>query len=610
MKKLLSKSLPLLLAGILQVMPMLKTVFLEVQALTPSSWAMVLRLGTGAVALLGFHATSSASSIAISPVNATNGVPYVGTVTYSGSHAGEVSSMTITNLCMTSARTLAPGLSITYSSVNKATVSGTPTTTGSFPFTIRAYDGSCGSGDSDPRSATLVVGAAGGGNVAPSMVAAPQSLTAQVGSDVLFSAGASGNPVPKYSWYLGLPSPSTLVGTNSSLTITNVQYTNSGLYTVTASNSVSSVSSVAYLSVCSTAGSNILALNYTNYAKVSNAVVMSSYITNTPTGSNVFKWQFNFVDITSYSTNGNNLSLAANTVTAAKSGIYTVVFKSTVGGTTVVPDEAYNSYWAFGVAPAITASPQATNVLAGSNVTLSAFATVQQNPYGNNLSLGFLWYLNGTNLVSVQNSAGTNQTANLNLSNVAPADAGLYTVVVTNYWGSTTSAPALLTVSGSPLISSQPASKSALVGQTVKFSVVATGSDPLSYQWRKGLVPLSNGGIYSGVTSNTVTLTGLQVTDADVYSVIVTNAAGSTTSSNATLAVFPPPTFGLSSSAGTLQLNANTVTGLTYVVQTTMGLDTPTVWVPITTNVVPANGTLLFTNAITNPQQYFRLFFP
>ena len=83
---------------------------------------------------------------------------------------------------------------------------------------------------------------------------------------------------------------------------------------------------------------------------------------------------------------------------------------------------------------------------------------------------------------------------------------------------------------GLPTISSQPASVSVTVGSSATFSVTATGAT--SYQWRK------NGTNISCATSSTYTTPA--TTSADngaVFSVVVTNAKGSVTSSNATLTV-------------------------------------------------------------------------
>jgi len=461
------------LAAALQAAPLLRTVLsIELKAIAPSAWAVVLRLAATTVGVFGFDAISSASSVAISPANATNGTPYVGTITYTGGHSGSVSSMRYTGngTCLGSVGASSPfvdGLTITYSGVNKASVTGTPTSAGIYSFSIYVNDNStCSSSLNDTRSASLVVSLLNGGNVAPSMVAAPQSLTAQVGSDVLFSAGASGTPTPVYYWYRGIPITANQVGTNSSLTITNVQFTNSGLFTVVASNVQGTATATAYLSVCNTAGSNILACNYTNYCTVSNAITMTSFLTNVPSAINNYEWKFNIGNILSnFSTSGSNFVLVATNVTAGHSGVYTVGFNSVVGTNTIVNNEFYDSYWAFGVPAVITASPQSTNTSAGVNVTLSATASVQQNAYGSGLAQGYLWYLNNTNLISNQLLTGSNLTATLTLTNLVATNAGTYTVVVTNFWGSTTSSPAVLTLGTPPAISSQPASKTVIVGQ-------------------------------------------------------------------------------------------------------------------------------------------------
>ncbi len=458
MKRRLTQNLSLFLAAILQIVPIVRSALPVAQSLAPSAWGIIFRWGAGAVAMFGAHAVSKASSIAISPPNATAGTPYVGTATYSGSHAGSVSSMKLTNNCLGASQYLAPGLTIVYSGGNQAAVTGTPTTAGSFPFQLGIFSASsCGSGDSDSRATTLIIGTNSATGVIPVFSTAPDSGVAQVGSDVTLSAAASGNPIPKYFWKQGVTA---IPGaTNSTLTFTNIQLASAGLYTVTASNATGTASATAYLSVCVTAGSNILAFHYTNYVTVSNTVIMSSYITNAPSGSNVYKWQFNTADITTYSTNGNTFTLNSNVVTASRSGIYSVVFNGVVGTTTVVKNQFYDSYWAFGVKPIITAAPQSTNVAPGANTALTATANVQQNAYGNTLTLGFVWYKNGTNLVASQTSIGTNQTVNLAFTNVDPTNAGTYTLVATNVWGSTTSAPAILAVTSASAPPSQLAAQ-------------------------------------------------------------------------------------------------------------------------------------------------------
>jgi outer membrane protein assembly factor BamB len=86
--------------------------------------------------------------------------------------------------------------------------------------------------------------------------------------------------------------------------------------------------------------------------------------------------------------------------------------------------------------------------------------------------------------------------------------------------------------STAPQISAQPANQTVTVGQTAIFSVAATGTAPLQYQWRK------NGSAISGATGSSYTTPATVSTDTgSSFTVVVTNAAGSITSNAATLTV-------------------------------------------------------------------------
>ncbi len=106
-------------------------------------------------------------------------------------------------------------------------------------------------------------------------------------------------------------------------------------------------------------------------------------------------------------------------------------------------------------------------------------------------------------------------------------------------------------------------------------------------------------------------MTNVSAANAGPYVVIVTNSLGSVTSSVATLTVALPPAFNLGFAApGTIQLNANSITGLTYVVQSATNLTNP-VWVPILTNNTGTGGIVNFQTGTSGaPQQFYRLVFP
>ena len=85
-----------------------------------------------------------------------------------------------------------------------------------------------------------------------------------------------------------------------------------------------------------------------------------------------------------------------------------------------------------------------------------------------------------------------------------------------------------------PMIVNQPVSQTNLVGDTVNFSVAATGTQPLIYQWG------FDGTNLVGATDSTLTLTNVQASQAGNYSVLVTNLYGAATSSVASLTVIVP----------------------------------------------------------------------
>lgn len=95
-----------------------------------------------------------------------------------------------------------------------------------------------------------------------------------------------------------------------------------------------------------------------------------------------------------------------------------------------------------------------------------------------------------------------------------------------------------------PAIILQPNNFAGTNGATAYFSVFATGTDPLSYQWRKNGTNLVDGGGVANSATSYMTLTGISPADAGNYDVVVTNNSGSVTSLVAVLKVVPQPPAG------------------------------------------------------------------
>ena len=84
-----------------------------------------------------------------------------------------------------------------------------------------------------------------------------------------------------------------------------------------------------------------------------------------------------------------------------------------------------------------------------------------------------------------------------------------------------------------PVITQQPQSQTNVIGSNVTFSVTATGTPPLTYQW------LFNAGSISGATNSTYTILNAQTNNAGTYDVVVANSGGSVTSAPANLIMAP-----------------------------------------------------------------------
>jgi hypothetical protein len=140
--------------------------------------------------------------------------------------------------------------------------------------------------------------------------------------------------------------------------------------------------------------------------------------------------------------------------------------------------------------------------------------------------------------------------------------------------------------------------RAALVGQNTIFDIYALGSEPLDYQWQL------NGNAIPDATNSFLPLTNIQMTDAGLYAIVITNSFGSTTNSvqlavyEAPTPVLQPPTF---SSDGSLQVPVGGVPDFNYAIEVSTNLMN---WTPLTTNTAPY--TFTDTNTATLLQRFFR----
>ena len=202
------------------------------------------------------------------------------------------------------------------------------------------------------------------------------------------------------------------------------------------------------------------------------------------------------------------------------------------------------------VPPAITTQPAAVTACAGSAANITVAAT------GTNLT--YQWRKGTANITGAT-------SATLTIPSVVAGDAGNYNVVITNGCGTVTSNDAALTVTASPVITTQPAASTVCVGSVANFSVVATGTG-LTYQWRK------DGADITGATNDTYSIPVTTAASAGSYTVRVTSGTCSVVSNAAVLTITPATTITTQPQAVTTCLQQNATftvvatggTGLTY----------------------------------------------
>jgi len=239
--------------------------------------------------------------------------------------------------------------------------------------------------------------------------------------------------------------------------------------------------------------------------------------------------------------------LTLSNVQASDVGGYDVVVSNAVGATTSTAAQLIIT----GLPPVVTTSPTSQTVNAGSNITFSLIANGSPTLY-------YQWRKDGSPI-------GGATTATLTLANVQSDADGSYDAIVSNSVSTTVSAAALLVVNPAmPVITNQPTALTTTTGGNASFTVIAAGTDPLTYQWRKAGIVLTNSGTVTGANAATLSLAGVSAVDAGNYDVVVTNSLGFATSNPVTLTInAPPPStvnwdFGASGAA-----TANPSSGLT-----------------------------------------------
>ena len=383
---------------------------------------------------------------------------------------------------------------------NTASISISPTSTDSY-FCVVSNDH--GSVTSDTVGVTVSAPA----GTAPSITQQPVASTISAGGSATISVTATGTDPLTYTWYRA--SDEATIGTSATISISPT--TTDSYFCVVNNGYGSATSNTAEVTVSAPVGVAPSITQHPVATTITSGQAATLSVTATGTDPLTYAWY----RASDEATVGTAATISISP-TSTESYFCTVNngYGSAVSNTAEVTVSA-----AAGVAPSITQQPSSVSIIAGESTTLNVIAT-------GDAPLTYQWYKNG---LVVQ---GAN-LSNLQLTSVQLSEDGSsYTVSVSNAFGTVTSSSAILSVGEQTFaasITQHPSNVTVVSGSSATFSVVASGTAPLTYQWYK------NSAAIAGATSSSYAETA--VNNATYY-VIVDNAYGdAVTSTSATLTV-------------------------------------------------------------------------
>jgi hypothetical protein len=312
----------------------------------------------------------------------------------------------------------------------------------------------------------------------PQVLTAPASLVVLVGDPHEFSVQTADPTGVSYQWKKGGASISG--ATNSSYNRASSALGDAGTYTVTMTNSAGSTDASANLGVAPRAPNN--AIVAAGSALVLNAGATGPGLT--------YQWRKNGVPLSNGGriSGANSAQLVISNTSDVDEGNYEVLV-SVTGST---PTSTGSTAVSVVTAPVVADAPSSVVVVAGSPATFAVAPT-------ESAGMSYQWRKGAVNIPGATSSIYTK-------SGTALADAGSYTVTLTNLAGTTSSSANL------GVVQPAPGSINAVRSDTAILNCTAAGVG-LTYQWRRNGVPLSNGGRISGVNGPQLTITGLSDPD-------------------------------------------------------------------------------------------------
>ncbi|EDY18045.1 Immunoglobulin I-set domain protein [Chthoniobacter flavus Ellin428] len=486
---------------------------------------------------------------------------YTDYCSFSRNSSGDLFVVYNNNSSSMAAARLPGGTGSTWTVTNLFTVPGTPAEGGTF------YSGILNNAETyvalfdyvaagaPPRNLWGANGTFGAAASAPSVTSNPTSTTVNAGSTATFTAAASGSPAPTVQWQVSTDGGSTFNNvsgaTSTTLSFTTAAGDNGKKYRAVFTNASGSATSTA-----ATLTVNFAPSVTTNPSSTTVNSGATASFTAAASGnpSPTVQWQVSTDGGSSF----NNVSGATSTTLSFTTAAgdngkkYRAVFTNSVGSATSTAATLTVNF-----APTVTTNPTATTVNAGATASFSAAASA--NP-----AATVQWQVSTDGGSSFNNVSGATSTT-LSFTTTGTQNGNQYRAVFTNSGGSATTTAATLTVNIAPTVTTNPTSTTAGVATNATFTAAAVGNPAPTVQWQ---VSTDGGATFnnvSGATSTTLSFTTTGAQNGNQYRAVFTNAAGSATTTAATLTVtFPDLTVTVAHSPTTFV--AGQTFSLTFVV--------------------------------------------
>ena len=375
----------------------------------------------------------------------------------------------------------------------------------------------------------------------PTVLTNPTNQTVMAGNAASFTATANGYPTPTVQWDVNTGSGFTALSnggvysgaTTTTLTISGATAALNGYrYEAVFTNTTGiATSSAATLTVDSITAQPV--------NRMINAGQGTTFTAASSIGADTVQWDVNTGSGFSPLSNGgvySGVTTTTLTINGATAGLngdrYEAVFTNTAG--TLASSAATLTV------DSVTTQPVSRTIDAGQGTT---FTAASSNPGGTDT---VQWEVNAGSGFALVSNGGVYSGATTKTLTINGATGGLngysYEAAFTNTAGTATSTPAMLTVD---YVSTQPVNRTVNAGQGTTFAAASSnpgGTDTVQWEVNtgSGFALLSNSGVYSGVTTKTLTISAATAAlNGYEYEAVFTNTAGTFASNPATLTVNP-----------------------------------------------------------------------